>query len=324
VPPAGTGTMPQPATGAANPSGLAEPGKGGVAKPAGAAGGLKVLPWAGFKGAITFSFDDAMPTQQQNKAKMLALGVPFTWYLTSAVGNPKDPMYKEALMAGHELGNHTSTHAHNSGTNDAKGGQDFLMSQYSVVGYTLAAPYGEASGMASLVGGQYLVDRGVSDGLIAFDASADTLKNLPALVPNQGAGAMVFKGKVDAAVSQGKWQAICIHGFTGDTGGAYNPVDYAGWEESVKYAKTQDIWVGSMMDVAAYLVGGKGVKAAMPAADGDKQVYTWMLPKTFPPKRYVRVTVDGGTVSQDGKALPWNEHGYYEVSLDLGSLTISP
>jgi hypothetical protein len=34
--------------------------------------------------------------------------------------------------------------------------------------------------------------------------------------------------------------------------------------------------------------------------------------------------VDGGTLSQDGVPLPWNEHGFYEVALDVGSATLSP
>jgi hypothetical protein len=37
----------------------------------------------------------------------------------------------------------------------------------------------------------------------------------------------------------------------------------------------------------------------------------------------VRVTVDGGTVKQCGSELTWDPHGYYEVALDAGSLTIT-
>jgi hypothetical protein len=37
-----------------------------------------------------------------------------------------------------------------------------------------------------------------------------------------------------------------------------------------------------------------------------------------------RVTVDGGTLWQDGAPLPWDGHGYYEVALDAGNLTLAP
>jgi hypothetical protein len=36
----------------------------------------------------------------------------------------------------------------------------------------------------------------------------------------------------------------------------------------------------------------------------------------------VRVRVDGGTLTQRGQRLIWDEHGYYEVALDRGSLTL--
>ena len=40
----------------------------------------------------------------------------------------------------------------------------------------------------------------------------------------------------------------------------------------------------------------------------------------FPGGRVLRVTVEGGTLSQGGRALAWDPHRYYEVSLDAGSL----
>jgi len=48
------------------------------------------------------------------------------------------------------------------------------------------------------------------------------------------------------------------------------------------------------------------------------------LPEHFPPGRYLRVKVDGGTLSQNGKPLAWDDHGYYEVALDAGALTLAP
>ena len=42
------------------------------------------------------------------------------------------------------------------------------------------------------------------------------------------------------------------------------------------------------------------------------------------PGHFLRVTVDGGTLSQNGQALVWDGHGYYEVALDAGTLTWAP
>ena len=70
-----------------------------------------------------------------------------------------------------------------------------------------------------------------------------------------------------------------------------------------------------MVNVAAYYLGQKLIT-------GNGPTWTWNLPNNFPTGHYLRVTVDGGTLKQNGKALPWSSHGYYEVSLDEGSLTL--
>jgi hypothetical protein len=48
------------------------------------------------------------------------------------------------------------------------------------------------------------------------------------------------------------------------------------------------------------------------------------LPAHFPPGKYLRVNVTGGTLTQKGAPLPWDPHGYYEVALDAGALTLAP
>jgi len=57
---------------------------------------------------------------------------------------------------------------------------------------------------------------------------------------------------------------------------------------------------------------------------GSDQTWTWTLPAHFPPGKCLRVTADGGTLKQGGTPLVWDPHGYYEVSLDAGALTLSP
>ncbi|HEY6729280.1 MAG TPA: polysaccharide deacetylase family protein [Polyangiaceae bacterium] len=307
-----------------NPSGLPEPGAGGVAQPSGTPGNLVVLPWAGHKGAISYSFDDANSTQINNEQQLMGLGVPFTWYLQTGKQEAGNAFYQRALEAGHELGNHTQSHGSGAADSDVNQAQSFLMSQYSVVGFTMAAPNGSTNNYNNITQQLFILDRGVSDALIGPDDNTNML-NLPSWIPPQGAGTAQFNPKADAAQSQGKWQTVCIHGFTGGSDGAYQPIDLNGFLAHIDYVKEKgDVWIGTMLDVGAYFLGRKAVAAATPTTQGSDQVYTWTLPNVFPPGHYVRVTVDGGTLSQDGEVLPWNDHGFYEVALDVGSLTISP
>ena len=82
-----------------------------------------------------------------------------------------------------------------------------------------------------------------------------------------------------------------------------------------------DVWTGTVAKVGAYWRGQKLVTTAV-AAGGT--TWKWTLPTHFPTGRYVRVTVTGCKLSQNGQPLVWSDHGYYEVPLDPGVLTISP
>src|SRR3954453_1126938 len=56
------------------------PGAGGLPRPSGAPGNLRVLDWAGFKSALTYTFDDAQPSQIEHYADLQASGVPLTFF----------------------------------------------------------------------------------------------------------------------------------------------------------------------------------------------------------------------------------------------------
>ena len=72
---------------------------------------LKVLPWNGFKGAVSLTFDDgdpshldvAIPEMDRRKVR----GTFFV--ITARMGNVEP--WKQAAAAGHEIGSHTANHA---------------------------------------------------------------------------------------------------------------------------------------------------------------------------------------------------------------------
>jgi hypothetical protein len=117
---------------------------------------------------------------------------------------------------------------------------------------------------------------------------------------------------------------VLVHGFTGGTDGAYQAVPFDQFSGSVTTSKALgDMWIDSVVNVGSYWLGQKAFTKAAPAASGAG-TYTWTLPAHFPPGKYLRVNVTGGTLTQKSAALPWNPHGYYEVALDAGSLTLAP
>jgi hypothetical protein len=187
----------------------------------------------------------------------------------------------------------------------------------------MAAPFGNAV-YGDLAATRFLINRGVNNGLVGAGDNTDPF-DLPCFVPDEAALADALNKQVDSAVSAKKWRTFLVHGFTGGTDGAYNAVDIGEFVAAVQYAKDlKTVWIDSVVNVGAYWLGQKAFEAVTPATSGTDQVWTWTLPDHFPPGHALRVTVTGGKLSQNGTPLVWDSHGYYEVSLDAKSLTLSP
>lgn len=298
------------------------PGPSNVPKPSGAATKVTVLHWAGFKGAVSYSFDDNNASQIQNYTQLNALGVPFTFFLWTGKSDAMNAVWKTAVKDGHEIANHTKSHQSAGTTADIDAATTFITEQLGVTPWSMAAPNGAAV-YTSLSKGRFFINRGVGNALIGPGDNSDPF-TLPTYIPPTGASASAFNEQVDSARSAGKWRTMCIHGFTGD-GAAYQPVPLDQFIESVKHAKELgDMWLDTITRVGAYWLGEKAFDSATTMTSGNTKVWTWKLPEKFPTGQYLRVTVDGGTLSQAGVPLTWQPHGYYEIALDAGSVTLTP
>ena len=270
---------------------------------------------------------DSNRSQIAHYAALQSLGVHMSFYLITSKPESLDPVWKQALADGHEVANHTQSHLQAGDTlaADTDAGNTFLKNTFGIEVYTMAAPYGAAA-YSDIARTRYLINRGVGDGQILPNGANDPF-NLNCFIPPANAPAATFNGKIDAIRTTGSWQTMLVHGFTDmdASEGAYQPVDFNEFVSGVNYAKAfGDVWIDSLVNVGAYWLGQKSFNATPPAVAGDTTTWTWALPQHFPPGKFLRVTVDGGTLRQDGKALPWDPHGYYEVALDAKSLSLSP
>ena len=299
------------------------PGDSNVPKPTGAADKLTVLNWAGFKGAVTYTFDDSNSSQIQHYTELKALGVPFTFFLWTGKNESSNSIWTTALKDGHELANHTKSHQSNGTGQDIDAATQFIQEKFGIQAWTMAAPNG-APGYTDLAKTRFLINRGVGNALIGANDNSDPF-TLPTYIPPTGAAASAFNQQVDDARSAGKWRTMCIHGFQGGSDGAYQPVPFDAFVAGVQHAKSLgDMWIDTLTNVGAYWRGQKAFMQATTMTTGSDKTWTWTLPAHFPPGKYLRVKVDGGTLKQGGVALAWDGHGYYEVALDAGSLTLSP
>ncbi len=276
-------------------------GDGGQARPSGSTANLQVLDWAGFDSAISYTFDDSNSSQISHYEEMNSWGARYTFFLQTGKSESNDPVWQAALEAGHELGNHTQNHT--CGGSDIDAGYSFIQQNFGVAPLTLAAPNGDDA--CANAGSQYFIIRSVAGGSIAPGDNTN-----PSWVPSN------IPGQLGATA--GRWQIYCIHGFTGGTDGAYQPISFDSFRSAVQQAQAGGAWVDTLANIGAYWIGQKALSSS-----GDN-TWTWQLPEHFPPNQCLRVTVDGGTLSQDQGPIAWDEHGYYEISLDAGPLTWTP
>ena len=316
------------------------PGAGGEAAPSGAAGNLQVVPWAGFTSAVTYTFDDAQPSQIQHWPDLKAEGIRATFYLNTMNQSSEvdfDATWADALASGWELGNHTVHHCYEDGmcingatftTVDAE--LDDVSTYITGTAkqadvWTGAYPYGDAN-WEPAAKPRFALARGIYSGTITPQTSADPY-NLPciAAIAAGGEPASTFIADVDMAKSQGAWMIFLFHTITPSPDIWYAPTDIGSITGSIDHAKSLgDVWIDTLANVGAYWLGAKLVTAISPATSGGTSTWTWTLPAHFPKGKYVRVTVGGGKLTQGGQALTWSGHGFYEVSLDAGSLTLAP
>ncbi|HKQ71955.1 MAG TPA: polysaccharide deacetylase family protein, partial [Polyangiaceae bacterium] len=311
------------------------PGAANVPRPSGGAANLKVIAWAGFKGAISYTFDDSQPSQIDHWPEIRATGVPVTYYVTT-VNNyyaNYDATWKEVVAKGGELGNHTVHHCYFNlsgcmnplATAAAEIDQctDYIKTKLGVSGvYTIAYPFGDG-GYKESARDRFLLARGTSDGMVAPGDNTDPF-DLPTKAAGGGENASVFSGIVDTARTQGKWANFLFHSLLPNAQNWYAGVDIKSVTDSIGHAKSLgDVWIGTMADIGAYWLGQKAVQAAFAAAPAAT-TWSWTLPAHFPPGKFVRVTIDGGTLTQGATLLTWDPHGYYEIALDGGPVTWKP
>jgi peptidoglycan/xylan/chitin deacetylase (PgdA/CDA1 family) len=276
---------------------------------------MKVLDWAGFTGAVSFTFDDNTPSQMPNYEALKATGGHFTFFVVSGwlTGSSDAAKFKATIADGQEIANHTKSHQAQASQSDLQAAEDWISQNMGVTAYSMAAPNGDTS-WNSVAPSVVFQNRGVSNALVKPRDSSDPFQ-LPAYIPPSGADSATMDSQITTAKAANAWRIFCIHGFDSQKG-TYQPVPIENVTTTMSHAVDSGLWVEGITNVGAYWAGQKLISAT--ATTGA----TWTLPAHFPQNMCVRMTTTGGKVTQNGQEVPWDEHGYYQISLDAGEVTI--
>jgi peptidoglycan/xylan/chitin deacetylase (PgdA/CDA1 family) len=335
-------------------SGLPNVPKRGVPRPSGNPGNLKVLDWAGLNGAVTYTLDDSQPSHIEHYAALQATGIKMTFYVNKETASGDLETWRQIAADGHEIGNHTVDHCHapssaisslngclfGSAPPDAPAAatpeseiDDNSAWIKSAIGqsdvWTMATPFGDTNWIP-YARPRFLLNRDVFQAMVAPNDNTD-----PAHLPCYMAGAMkdggiddsltTFDQLIDTARSSDKWIIFLFHSILPTDAQWYGMVDISKITASTDHIKALgDMWADTLVSVGAYWRAQAVISSLTPASSPGVTTWTWTLPEHFPPGKYLRVTVDGGTLDQAGAPVPWDEHGYYEIALDKATLSLRP
>jgi peptidoglycan/xylan/chitin deacetylase (PgdA/CDA1 family) len=268
---------------------------------------------------VTYSFDDNDDSQLNYYDEMHAIGGRYTYYLVSDWGI-SGADWQKIHDDGNEIGNHTTNHS--CSTANIDGASTAIANTFGEAPTTLAAPNGDAA-CSSQAPGRVFINRGVSPAQPVTPLNNSDPFKLNCYIPQTGQAAGAYNSDIDGALSQNGWVIYVIHGIQ-PTSHTFQPVSWDGLKAAIEYSKSKDVWIDTMENIGSYWLGQKAFADALSETAGDSTTWTWTLPDQFPAEKYLRVTVDGGTLTQGGSQLTWDPHGYYEIALDEGSVTLSP
>ena len=291
---------------------------------------FEVLPWNGYKAAMSLTYDDADPIHLDVAVpEMNKRGIRGTFFLI-AQSMGRDEEWKKAFQSGQEIGNHSWTHRHIA---DFKPGDEKLEVEQAkdklekLTGSpvaTFAYPFVEMSPeLIKQVSANDFLARGGGGAFLTPDQDPDWF-NLPGMATMTAYAPETYKGWVDQTLEGGAWAILMIHAIEGSTW--YQPIPKTTYLSLLDYIQknSKDLWAAPFGEVGAYWRGQKTLESAIPDKPSQNLELSWKNPDHFPKGVQVKVLIQGASllVSQKGQALKPIAKGTYLVSLDAGALSL--
>jgi len=302
---------------------------------------VKTVPWNGHKGAITFTFDDSYVSQLKYVVPALdKRGIHATFFMVGSSWGENRDAWIQIARNGHELGNHTLTHASLGGLDSAgvekeiSGMADTLRAaDPSIQAITLAYPYCATT---------ELIDR-IADrqNIVARTCGWDPRWN-----PRYGwfepptkwmeansfgitdtATVRQALTEIDRADSAGSWFVTLNHGIMDNS---YGPISDTAVEAMFDRALSRNLWIGTYQEVAAYWRASKTMDTVSAKASTNGWNLKWTSPHPRMPRSVkLRVKLDTsvfGTapkVTQNGAAIAKEADSSYAIDFMKLSMDVA-
>ena len=288
------------------------------------AGPITTVPWDGHPGAVSFTFDDCEISQLNNLGEYFDKNddIKVTFFLTGGMNAGNQPKYFPMVAKGHEIGNHSKTHADLTNTNNLKGEvTDYkhdLEQRSGAEVISFATPYCYYNdAVEAEIAKEHIVNRNCQ-GATKYKWDEEPIWERISSDCYQG-NTQQSKGNMSEAKQKNAWTVQLNHGVTG--GGGYS-ISKNDMISIMDEAKAQGLWRAPMGRVAAYYRAHFVIdKATSTDIDGGFKV-TWKSPHSAMPKSVpLRVKIEGAegkTVKQKGKEVKAESDGSFVIEfMDL-------
>ena len=295
------------------------------------AGPITTVPWNGYKGAATFTFDDGLHSQTNNLTFLDNMpDVSVTFFVctgTMDFATNSQPHLNYAKK-GHEIGNHTVNHKDLTKEGNPASEISNAASKLRSMGLeatSLATPYcAQNANVKNAINQEHFISRGCGgSGLTGWDNEPDWMQIDSHYWQQNGSTVSAFKSSADQAASGSKWHVQLNHG----VGANWDIISAADIKTLIEYAVSKDLWVASFSKVGAYLRAHFTIDKATSTNTSTGFKVTWTSPHAHMPKSVpLRVKIQGAqgkTVSQKGKEVKPNSDGTYTIEFMALELEVS-
>ncbi len=300
-------------------------------------GPVTTVPWNGYTGAASFTYDDARSSQIPNLLPQLdALGLKATFFIavtgTGGDFEAKKSSWIQAAKNGHELANHTKSHVNVPADPNAasiiKEMATYLRALDPVVeGVTFAYPNCTVNGKTG-VGSENFVARGCGQTSYAWGNQPYDWMNVQGLIltPTSVSTAISMLG---TAKSSNSWVTTIVHDVK-DNPDSYSltPADN---KKMLDAAVSNKLWVATFEDVAAYYRAHFSMDAATATKSGSAWNVQWTSPHPKMPRSVkLRVKLASATfgtdlvVKQGTTTIAPESDGSYVVEFMKLAMTVEP
>lgn len=293
------------------------------------AGPVTTVPWNGYPGAVSFTYDDGRSSQLTYLVPQLdSLGIKVTFFLASGIYNftSNESQWAAQAKKGHELGNHTSDHTTPNSTNVSSMAKTLRSLDTSVQAVTLAYPNCTEGG-TTYVGAEDFIARGCSSTVYAWGTQPSDWMNIQGLIVTSSNITPVATN-VASAKSNSSWAVIINHDVTTSNSDVYYLTPTSN-RTMLTNAISAGVWIAPYATVGAYW-RAHFTMDNVTVSGSTPWTLAWTSPHSKMPKsvmlkvKLARTTFgDSILVSQGGNTISRNSDSSYTIDFMKLSLTVS-